>query len=111
MNDCISSLEMMKKLTETGKVELFLPAHGEVKEGGENILRHLDSCIQHLEAVKNEVLSAYRSYGEKDIPSLTKILVNEYPYFRTLKQSQFPKSMVLVHNIVTVCLKEAGIIA
>lgn len=111
MKDCISSLEMMNKLTKAGKVELFLPAHGEVREGGENILNHLDSRIQHLEAMKNEVLSAYRSYGEKDILRLTKILVNEYPLFRTLNQSQFPKAVVLVHNIVTVCLKEEGIIA
>jgi len=111
MRDCISSLETIKKLTKAGKVELFLPAHGEMKEGGEGILSHLDSCIQHLEAMKNEVLSAYRSYKEKDVLRLTKILVNEYPLFRTLKQSQFPKSVVLVHNIVTVCLKEAGIIA
>jgi hypothetical protein len=111
MKDCISSLGIMKKLTKAGKVELFLPAHGQVKEGGKNILSHLDSSIQHLEAMKNEVLSAYRSNSEKDIPRLTKILVNEYPSFRTLKQSQFPKSMVLVHNIATVCLREAGIIA
>ncbi len=111
LRDCIASLEMMKKLTKAGKVELFLPAHGEVKVGGDNILNHLDSCIQHLEGMKSEVLSAYRSYSEKDVFSLTKILVNKYPLFRTLNQSQSPKSVVFVHNIVIVCLKEEGIIA
>lgn len=110
MKGCIASLEMMKELTKTGKVELFLPAHGEVKEGRKNILSHLDSCIQNLEGMKNEVLSAYRSYSEKDINRLTKILVNEYPLFKTLNQSESPKSVVFVHNIVTICLKEEGII-
>jgi glyoxylase-like metal-dependent hydrolase (beta-lactamase superfamily II) len=111
LKDCISSLEMMKRLTEAGKVGLFLPAHGEVKEGGENILNHLDSCIKHLETIRDEVLSAYRSYNEKDIIRLTKILVNKYPLFRTLKQSQYPKAVVFIHNMVTVCLKEEGILA
>ncbi len=111
VKDCISSLEMMSELTKAGIVELFLPAHGEVKEGSENILSHLSSCIQHLEAMRNEVLSAYRSYSEKDILRLTKIPVNGYPTFRALKRSSYPKSVILVHNIVTVCLKEEGIIA
>jgi glyoxylase-like metal-dependent hydrolase (beta-lactamase superfamily II) len=111
LKDCISSLEMMNELTKAGMVELFLPAHGEVKEGRENILKHIDSCIRHLEAMRNEVLSAYHSYSEKDIIRLTKILINRYPLFKELKQSYYPKSVVLVHNIVTVCLKEEAVIA
>ena len=54
LRDCISSLEMIKKLTQAGKVDVFLPAHGEMKEGRANILGHLDSCIQHLEGIKKK---------------------------------------------------------
>lgn len=110
LKDCVSSLEMMKKLTKAGKVDLFLPAHGEVKESAENILSHLDSCIQHLEGIRNEVLTAYQSCGEKDIIKLTKMLAREYPLFKALKQHQFPRAIVFVYNIVAVCLKEEGII-
>ena len=110
LRDCISSLEMIKKLTQAGKVDVFLPAHGEMKEGRANILGHLDSCIQHLEGMKKEVLAAYQACGEKNIIKLTRILVKDYPLFKALNQHRFPKAIVFIHNITTVCLKEEGII-
>ena len=110
LRDCISSLEMIKKLTQAGKVDLFLPAHGERKEGRANILGHLDSCVQHLEGMKKEVLAAYQACGEKNIIKLTRILVKDYPLFKALNQHRFPKAIVFIHNVTTVCLKEEGII-
>jgi len=110
VKDCVLSFEMMKELTEAGKVDLFLPAHGKVKEGAEEVLSHLDFHIRYLEVMRNEVLSVYRSCSEKDVLRLTKILIHESPIFRILKQSNYPRVVVLVHNIVAVCLKEEGII-
>jgi len=39
-----------------------------------------------------------------------KILTSQYPLFKTLKKSQFPRAIVFVRNVTAVCLKEAGII-
>jgi hypothetical protein len=107
----MSSLKNLKALTEAGKVELLLPAHGQVKEGSERILSHLDFHIRFLEVMRNEVVSAYRSYGNvKDVRKLTKVLVQESPLFRMLKLSNYPRLVVFVHNVVAVCLKEEGIL-
>jgi glyoxylase-like metal-dependent hydrolase (beta-lactamase superfamily II) len=111
LKGCKSSLEMMKKITQAGEVELLLPGHGEVIEGAENIVSHIDYCIQRLETMRSEVLSAHQAYNEKNVLKLTEILVNEYTLFKTLKRYNYPKDVILVPNIVTVCLKEEGIIA
>jgi glyoxylase-like metal-dependent hydrolase (beta-lactamase superfamily II) len=111
LKDCISSLEKMKELTEADKVELFLPAHGQVKEGSKAVLSHLDFHIRRLETMRTEVLSAYHSRGEeKDVRKLTGILVDRSPLFKMLKQINYPRLVVFVHNIVAVSLKEEGIL-
>jgi glyoxylase-like metal-dependent hydrolase (beta-lactamase superfamily II) len=110
LKDCISSLERIKELTEVGKVELLLPAHGQVKESVEAVLSHLDFHIRRLEVMKCEVLSAYRSCEEKDVRKLTKILADGFPLFKMLKQTNYPRLVVFVHNVVAVCLKEEGLL-
>lgn len=110
LKDCISSLVRIKELTEAGKVELLLPAHGQVKEGGEKVLSHLDFHIRRLEVMRSEVLSVYRSCEEKDVRKLTKILTQGSPLFRMLKQINYPRFVIFVHNVVAVCLKEEGIL-
>ena len=111
LRDSISSLEKLKALTEAGKVELLLPAHGQVKEGGDQILSYLDFHIRRLEVMRNEVLSVYRSCGEeKDVRKLTRVLAQESPLFRVLKSANYPRLVVFVHNVVAVCLREEGIL-
>ncbi len=101
----------MKELTEAGKVDLLLPAHGQVKEGTELVLRHLNLRIYLLETLRDEVLAAYRSFGEeKDIRKLTKVLTQESQLFSTLKFVNYPRHVFFIHNIVGVCLKEEGIL-
>jgi glyoxylase-like metal-dependent hydrolase (beta-lactamase superfamily II) len=111
VRDSISSLEMIRSLTEAGKVELLLPAHGRKKEGPEQILSHLDFHIRCLEEMRNEVMATYRSCGEvKDVRKLTRVLTRESPLFRMLKLTNYPRMVVFVHNIVAMCLKEEGIL-
>ncbi|MDY6795113.1 MAG: hypothetical protein SWK76_07515 [Actinomycetota bacterium] len=57
LRDCRSSLETKRSVVEAGIVDLFLPAHGEVKEGGDQILSHLDFHIQRLKLMREEILS------------------------------------------------------
>ena len=81
----MSRLKDLKNLTETEQVELLLPAHGQVKEGSEQVLSHLDFNIRCLEVMRNEVLSTYLSFGnEKDVRELTKVFVQESPLFKML---------------------------
>lgn len=111
LRDCISSLKMMRELTEASKVDLLLPAHGQVKECGEEVLGHLDSHIRCLEAMRSEVLSAYRSCGEeKDVCKLTRVLAQKSPLFRMLKLVNYPRLVVFAHNVVAICLREEGIL-
>lgn len=111
LRDSITSLEKLKALTESGKVDLLLPAHGQVKEGSDQILSYLDFHIRRLEMIRNEVLSAYRSCGEgKDVRKLTRVLAQESPLFRMLKLVNYPRLMFFVHNAVAVCLREEGIL-
>ena len=111
MKDCIDSLEKIKALTNAGKVALFLPAHGQVKEGGKKIMEHLDSLISRLKFMRSEVISVYQSSGEvKDVRKLTRILVQSSPFFKTLKLINYPRFVLFIHNIVAVCLKEEGLL-
>lgn len=111
LRNCISSLEKMKELTEAGKVELFLPAHGQVKEGGEEVLSHLDSHIRRLEVMRSEVLLAYRSCDkDKNVGKLVKVLSQGSPLFKTLELTNYPRFVAFVHNVVAVCLREEGIL-
>jgi glyoxylase-like metal-dependent hydrolase (beta-lactamase superfamily II) len=110
LRDCISSLEKMKVLTEAGKVEVFLPAHGQVKEGSEQILSHLRFLIGRLGTMRSEVLSAYHFCRQKDVRKLTRVVVQKSPLFRTLKLTNYPRLVVFVHNVVAVCLREEGIV-
>lgn len=110
-NDCIMSLEKVKQLTESGQIDLLLPAHGVVKEGSEAVLSHINFHIERLHVIRSEILSVYRSCGsEMDVCKLTKILVHKSPFFRMLKHCNFPKTVVLLHNMVALCLKEEGIL-
>jgi glyoxylase-like metal-dependent hydrolase (beta-lactamase superfamily II) len=111
LKDCMSSLQTMKALTEAGQVDLLLPAHGRVKEGREEILVHIDYRIMHLQALRKEVLSFYRiCRGEKDLFELTDELVKRSPLFRTLKNNQYPRFVMFVHNIVLACLRDEGLL-
>lgn len=111
VKDCISSLRKMKELADAGKVDLLLPAHGSIKEGGEKVITHLDFHIRRLEAMRNEVLSFYDSCGkEKDVRKLTKDLVHRSPLFGMLKHGNYPRFVIFVHNMVALCLKEEGIL-
>jgi glyoxylase-like metal-dependent hydrolase (beta-lactamase superfamily II) len=110
VKDCISSLELIRNTVRSSNIDLLLPAHGVVKAGSENIIRHLDFCIRNLQEMRNQVLSAYRSTKSKNILRLTKTLVNKYSFFMQIKKGQYPNSVVFLHNMVTVCLKEEGII-
>ena len=111
VKDSILSLGKMKELAQGGKMDLLLPAHGEVKEGEEKVITHLDFHIRRLETMRNEVLSFYHSCGkEKDVRKLTKSLVHRSPLFGMLKQGNYPRYVIFVHNIVALCLKEEGIL-
>jgi glyoxylase-like metal-dependent hydrolase (beta-lactamase superfamily II) len=108
---CISSLRTMKELTEAGKVDVLLPAHGQVKECGEEVIGHLDYHIRFLEAMRSEVLSAYHSCGEeKNVRKLTTVLTQRSPLFRMLKLVSYPRLVIFVHNVVAVCLREEGVL-
>lgn len=111
LRDSIASLNTMKELIEAGKVDVLLPAHGQVKEGTELILRHFNLRINLLETLRDEVLATYRSCGEeKDVRKLTKVLTQESQLFSTLKLANYPRHVFFVHNIVGVCLREEGIL-
>jgi len=111
MKDCISSLIKLRTLSDSENIELLLPAHGQVKEGVEQVLSYLDFLIHRLKVMRNEVLATYRSCGkENDVRKLTKVLVQESPLFRMLKVMNYPRLVVFVHNVVAVCLKEEGIL-
>ncbi len=110
LRDCISSFETMKALTEAGLVDLLLPAHGTVKEGADAILSHLDFHIRRLETMRNEVLALHHDSGVKDVRRLTKKLVRHSPLFRLLKESNFPRFVCFVHNVVALCLIEEEIL-
>jgi glyoxylase-like metal-dependent hydrolase (beta-lactamase superfamily II) len=107
----ISSLEKIKEITKTGKVELLHPAHGHVLEGPSQILNHIDFHILGVEVMRNEVLTTYKACGkEKDVRKLTKVLTQESPLFRLLKLTNYPRMVVIVHNIVAACLMDEGIL-
>ncbi|MBC2716971.1 MAG: MBL fold metallo-hydrolase [Desulfobacteraceae bacterium] len=111
IRDCIDSLERIKKLTCAGEVVLFLPAHGQVKEGRERIMEHLEFLISRLKLMRSEVMSAYQSCGKvKDVRRLTKVLVQGSPLFKTLKLINYPRFVLFIHNVVAVCLKEEGVL-
>lgn len=111
LQDLRTSLEKMKALTKAGVVDLLLPGHGQITEGREAILSHLDFRLLLLETIKDEVLSVYHSCGdEKDIMKLTKVLSEESMFFRLLQTADFPKMVIYVHTIVALCLKEEGIL-
>lgn len=111
LREIISSLEKMKGLTKAGKVDLLLPAHGLMKDGFSQILKHLNFQVLRIEVMRNEVLATYHACGkEKDVRKLTKVLTQESPLFRSLKLTNYPRMVVFVHNIVATCLREEGIL-
>jgi glyoxylase-like metal-dependent hydrolase (beta-lactamase superfamily II) len=112
LKGCISSLKKIKDLVNVEKVDLLLPAHGGIKEGKKEIITHLEFHIKRLEAMREEVLSFYSAHKkEKDIRKLTKKLVYKSPLFGMLKKSNYPRFVLLVHNIVALSLKEEGILS
>jgi glyoxylase-like metal-dependent hydrolase (beta-lactamase superfamily II) len=111
LRDSASSLRTLQRVTEAVGVDLLCPAHGEVKEGTEQILRHFDFRIRRLEVIRDDILSAYReSGGEKDIRTLAKLLIRSSPLFKAIRLLDYPKLVGLVHNVIAVCLKEEGIL-
>ena len=111
LRDSIASLKKLRVLSESENIELLLPAHGQVKEGVENIMNYLDFHIKRLEVLRQEVLTTYYSCGElKDVCKLTKVLTQQSPNFRMLKLVTFPRLVVFIHNIVAVSLREEGIL-
>jgi glyoxylase-like metal-dependent hydrolase (beta-lactamase superfamily II) len=65
VKDSISSLEKLKALTESGKVELLLPADGCVIDSSCQVWSYLDLHIRLLEVMRNEILSAYAHPGRR----------------------------------------------
>lgn len=110
LKDCIASLEKLMDLVEAGRVDLFLPAHGQVWEGRAEILSYLDLHLRSHEVIRNEILSAYRASGEKDVHKLTRNLVSQSPHFRLLKQGNYPRLPMFVQCMVALGLKEEGIL-
>jgi glyoxylase-like metal-dependent hydrolase (beta-lactamase superfamily II) len=107
--DCIASVEKLKGLVEAGRVDLFLPAHGQVWEGRAAILSYLDLHLRSHEVARNEILSAYRASGEKNVRRLTRFLASESPHFRLLKQGNYPRLPMFAQCMVALGLKEEGI--
>lgn len=107
ISDCIASLMKIWMLAESGVVDLLMPAHGIPQEGTPQVLAHIDSRIQHLVDLRQEVLAFRERYGETDIRKLTRRLVNESPVFGILKKLNYPRFVAFAHNVVAVCLKEA----
>ncbi len=107
LKDCVASLENIRALAEGGAVDLLLPAHGIPQEGVPQVLAHLDSRIQHLADLRQEVLAFRDRYCEDDIRRLTRRLVNESPVFGILKKLNYPRFVVFAHNVVAICLEEA----
>ena len=111
LRDSIASLNTMKELTEAGKVDLLLPGHGQVREGTNLVLGHINLRISLLETLRDEVLATYRSCGnERDVRKLTKVMTQDSQIFNTLKLVNIPRHVFSVHNIVGVCLREEGIL-
>jgi glyoxylase-like metal-dependent hydrolase (beta-lactamase superfamily II) len=111
LKDCITSVEKLKGLVEAGKVDLLLPAHGQVCEGRGEVLSFLDLHLRNHEVTRNEILAAYRASGEeKDVRKLTRFLESESPHIRLLKQSNYPRLPMFVHCMVALGLKEEGIL-
>ena len=112
LRGCITSLEDIRTLAAAGLVEVLLPGHGGVKKGTPEILIHLDFHIQRLKLLKSEILEAYHFCGEDgNVHKLTKILVKKSPFFKALKECQFPRVVLFLHPIVAICLKEEGLLA
>lgn len=110
IRDCISSLNTFRNLTQAGMVELFLPAHGLVKRGRRRILSHLNFHISRLESVRDEVLSIYQDFGEKDVQKLTKLVVRHSPLMRTVHLCSTPRMVTNVFDTVALCLREADLL-
>jgi len=111
IKDSIASLNKIMDLTNTGHLELLLPAHGDPKEGAEQILSHLRLRVSLLESIREEVMAAYRSYGqEKDVRKLAKILTQASTLFILLRIVNYPRHVFFLHNIVAVCLREEGLL-
>lgn len=66
---------------------------------------------RRLELTRDEILSAYHASGkEKDIRGFTKLLIQRSPLFKALRLLDYPRLVGLVRNVVTVCLKEQGLL-
>lgn len=112
VKDAISSLQTMKALAEAGQVDLLLPAHGMVKRGMQEILVHVNYRVMRLQALREQVLSFYRVFpGKTDLLGLTNFLVQKSPLFRTLKNNQYPRLVLFVHNVVLACLRDEGLLS
>jgi len=112
LRDSISSLQTLRSLIEGAGIDLLCPAHGEPKEGTREILAHLDFRIQRLQVIRDEILSAFEaSGGDQDIRRLTRLLVATSPFFKAMRLLDYPNLVVMVHNVVTVCLREEGILS
>lgn len=111
LRDAVASLGLMKEMAEADLVDLLLPGHGPVIEGREAVLNHLNYHIRRQLAMRDEVLLAHHKLGgEKDVGTLTRYLVENSPLFRMLHLINYPRMVVFAHNVVAVCLIEAGIL-
>lgn len=111
LSDSISSLQALRSLTESAGIDLLCPAHGEPKKGTREILAHFDFRIRRLEVIRDEILSAFEaSGGDRDIRRLTRQLIATSPFFKAMRLLDYPNLVSMVHNIVTVCLREEGIL-
>ena len=110
IRDSIATFYKFRELTEAGMVERLLPAHGLIIEGKKQILSHLLFHIGRMESMRDEILSLYNTYKEKDINKLTKIAINESPLLKTIYLTSTPKMVANLMDTVAICLREADII-
>jgi len=59
---------------------------------------------------RDEILAVYEASGkDRDIRRLIRLLVARSPLFKAIRLLDYPNLVAMVHNVVTVCLKEEGI--
>jgi glyoxylase-like metal-dependent hydrolase (beta-lactamase superfamily II) len=108
---CVESLEMMVALVRAGQVEFLLPGHGLHVTGADAILCHLQSRVELLRTLRQEVLNGWRQHGgEPDVTILTRWLVERSPLFRLWSHAAFPKHVVFPFNMVSIVLTEEGLL-
>lgn len=110
IKDCLNSLELFAFLVREELVDIFLPAHGMIRQGKNDIMNHVKFHIERLRAMRSDVRLVYRRTGIRDVTKLSRLLVRESPYFASLKVANTPALVLNVNDIVGICLREDGLL-